>query len=84
MKKTISIILPFFNSEETLDETLASVFDETQRAPQFQFEIIALDDGSNDRSVEVVKSWQSKLRINLQLLHHSGTPAAARRTRCPV
>jgi glycosyltransferase involved in cell wall biosynthesis len=78
LKSSISIILPFYNSEETLVETLSSVFDETQRAPQFNFELIALDDGSSDRSVEIVKSWQPKLSINLQLLSHTGTPAVAR------
>lgn len=78
MKVSISIILPFYNSEETLDETLSSVFDESLRAPQFKWTVIALDDGSTDTSVKIVESWKSKMDIDLQLLSHTGTPATAR------
>ncbi len=78
MKHSVSIILPFYNSEETLVETLQSVFEEIARSPQFIWELIALDDGSTDRSVEIVESWKSKINVNLRLLPHSGTPATAR------
>ncbi|CAB4330858.1 unannotated protein [freshwater metagenome] len=78
MKHSVSIILPFYNSEETLGETLQSVFEEITRSPQFSWELIALDDGSSDRSVAIVESWVSKISINLQKLDHTGTPATAR------
>ena len=78
MKHSVSIILPFYNSEETLVETLQSVFEEIARSPQFVWELIALDDGSTDRSVEIVESWSEKIHINLQKLEHTGTPATAR------
>jgi glycosyltransferase involved in cell wall biosynthesis len=78
VKVSISIILPFYNSEETLDETLSSVFNESKRAPQFAWKLIALDDGSTDTSVKIVESWKSKMDIDLQLLTHTGTPATAR------
>jgi glycosyltransferase involved in cell wall biosynthesis len=75
---SVSIILPIFNSAETLNETLSSLFDETLRAKDLTWKVIAVDDGSSDNSVEIVESWKSKLSIELYKLPHTGTPAVAR------
>lgn len=58
----ISIVLPFRNSAETLEECLESIRNQT-----FQdHELIAIDDGSSDKSVEIVKRFsESDLRIRL-------------------
>ena len=78
MPTSVSIILPIFNSAETLNETLGSLFDETVRAKDLTFKLIAVDDGSSDNSVEIVESWNGKLSIALFKLPHTGTPAVAR------
>jgi glycosyltransferase involved in cell wall biosynthesis len=78
MSTTISIILPFYNSAETLNETLESLYEETTRATDLTWNLIAIDDGSTDDSVAIVKSWNSKLQLTLKELPHSGTPAIAR------
>ncbi|MBO9997407.1 MAG: glycosyltransferase [Cyanobacteria bacterium SID2] len=48
----ISVIMPAYNAETTIRETLESVLNQTFT----DFEIIVIDDGSIDRTVEVVKS----------------------------
>lgn len=56
----ISVIVPAYNAEDTIRETLESVL-----AQSFSdFEIIVIDDGSSDRTVEVVKSIDDdRLRV---------------------
>lgn len=49
---TISIIIPAYNSELTIQETIKSV----QKQTFTDFEIIVIDDGSQDDTVRLVKS----------------------------
>ena len=54
-KKIISIITPCFNEEESIAlciETIRSIF---EQLPNYTFEHIICDNGSTDRSVEIVK-----------------------------
>ena len=52
----ISIIIPVFNAEKTLNQCINSVLQQT--IPNF--EIICIDDGSTDSSVEQIKSMQEQ------------------------
>ncbi len=58
MKPKVSIILPVFNGEKTVERCLKSLIGQTYR----NTEIIAVDDGSMDRSLEILKKFQ-KVRI---------------------
>ena len=78
MSTSISIILPFYNSAETLNETLESLYEETTRAQGLNWKLIAIDDGSTDDSVAIIDSWCNKMQITIERLPHSGTPAIAR------
>jgi glycosyltransferase involved in cell wall biosynthesis len=49
----ISVVIPLFNEEESLPELTTWIFDVMQKN-QFAFEIIYIDDGSNDNSWKVV------------------------------
>lgn len=56
MKPVFSFILPVFNEEETLAETyrrLAGILDSLKG----EGEIILVDDGSSDRSLEMMRGW---------------------------
>jgi glycosyltransferase involved in cell wall biosynthesis len=57
---SVSIMMPFLNRETTLSRAIQSVLAQT-----FQdWELIAVDDGSTDRSVEVVQSFgDSRIRV---------------------
>lgn len=55
MNKTteISIIIPFYNASDFLSETINSVINQTFK----NWEIILINDGSTDNSVEIVKKY---------------------------
>lgn len=57
---TVSIMMPFLNREATLSRAIQSVIAQT-----FQdWELIAVDDGSTDRSVDVVQAFKDpRIRI---------------------
>jgi glycosyltransferase involved in cell wall biosynthesis len=75
---SVSIIIPVFNSEKTLGETLESVFLETTNRPDVDWEILVLDDGSTDKTLEVLKLWETKIPLTTFELPHSGSPAKPR------
>ena len=47
-----SIIIPLYNKEKTVKRTLQSILTQSYR----DFEVVVVDDGSKDKSYEVVKS----------------------------
>ncbi|MFC4478238.1 glycosyltransferase family 2 protein [Flavobacterium chungangensis] len=56
----VSIVIPFYNNEDTLLDAVKSVYAQTYR----NWELILLDDGSKDKSLEIAKSFSgSKVRI---------------------
>jgi glycosyltransferase involved in cell wall biosynthesis len=67
----VSVIIPNFNRESLIGETIENMLSQTLQ-PQ---EIIVVDDGSTDSSVEVIKSFGS--RITLICQENKG-PGAAR------
>lgn len=70
----ISIIVPVYNAQKYLPNCLDSILDQTQK----DFEVICIDDGSEDESLQVIKAYQDKdSRINVIHQDNKG-PAAAR------
>ena len=47
-----SIIIPAYNSEETIEPCLEKIINESKN---FESEIIVVDDNSDDRTTEIVK-----------------------------
>jgi glycosyltransferase involved in cell wall biosynthesis len=65
---TVSVIVPSYNRADLLAEALASVIDQT-----FQdFEIVIVDDGSEDHSLEVIESFRRKDPGRIHLHLHPG------------
>ena len=59
MSKQVSVIVPVYNAEQYIERCLDSIFRQT-----FQdFEIIATNDGSTDRSLDILKRYSDKLVI---------------------
>ena len=54
----LSIVIPVYNSEKYLGNCLDSLID--QNLPPDELEIIAINDGSTDESLEILKSYQAK------------------------
>ncbi len=57
MQKLASIIIPCFNAERWIAETIDSCLKQTYR----HIEIIVIDDSSTDNSIEIIKSYGDKI-----------------------
>ena len=68
----ISVIIPTYNSINLISGCLQAL--EEQTIPRDQFEIIVVDDGSIDHSMEIIKSFKGVRCVSIP---HGG-PAAAR------
>ena len=55
----VSIIIPIYNSEKYLKECLNSLFEQTYE----NIEIIAVDDGSTDSSLQILQDYSDRLKI---------------------
>ena len=55
----VSIIIPVHNSEEFLEECIESTMNQTYP----EIEIIAVDDGSTDNSLKILKKYTNKIKI---------------------
>lgn len=51
---SISIVIPLFNEEESLEPLYKSIYDVVTRN-KYNYEIIFVDDGSADRSLQIIK-----------------------------
>lgn len=61
-KKLLSIIIPTHNSEKTIRECLSSIYCQLNK----NIEVIVIDDGSTDKTVNVVKNKFSKFNVYCQ------------------
>lgn len=67
-----TVVIPLYNKELQLSRTLESVLNQTFT----DFEILLINDGSTDKSVEVVESFEDK---RIQLFHQKNQGAAEAR-----
>jgi glycosyltransferase involved in cell wall biosynthesis len=57
----ISVIIDSFNQEKFIEQAVHSVL--RQDLPPDEFEIIAVDDGSTDRTPEILKDFEPRIRL---------------------
>ena len=67
----ISICIPTYNGEKFIARTIQSVLDQTFS----NFEIIVSDDGSNDKTLEIVRSFNDPRIVRVDLLSKVGAEA---------
>lgn len=72
-KIDLSIIIPVYNASTTLKRCLDSIFHQTTH---YSFEVILVDDGSTDDSVEIIKARKENNMILCQ--QKNAGPAVAR------
>lgn len=72
MNKLVSIIVPAYNVESTIIETLNSVVEQTYST----VEVIIVNDGSTDRTVDLVKEFiVNRANFSLYSKNNGGLPA---------
>lgn len=69
----IGIVLATYNGEKYLSKMLDSLVAQTRQADL----IIAVDDGSSDRSIEILRQYESKLPLQITPLSQNGGHRAA-------
>ena len=62
----ISIALCTYNGEKFIAEQLQSLFDQTVKAD----EIVVSDDGSKDKTLEIINEFKNKNDIPIRILEH--------------
>jgi len=72
MKLKISVVIPAYNAEKTIGKTLNATL--SQNFPKNRYEIIVVDDGSDDDTRQIIKKFR---RVRLLKQKHKG-PAVAR------
>lgn len=70
----ISIIVPCFNSEQTLERCIISILEQTYR----NFELILINDGSTDNTGSIIQSFLYDSRIRYINKEKNGGLSAAR------
>jgi len=72
MHPTVSVIIPVYNAENYIEETLKSVFNQSYT----DYEIIVVDDGSTDNTPEILNRYGDKIIYIRQ--ENSGGPSSPR------
>ena len=57
MKEKISLIIPCYNEEESLEYLYQALNDVMQKMDKYDFEILFVNDGSTDNTLEEIKSF---------------------------
>ncbi len=76
--KKISIIIPVFNEAATIKHSFFVINDEVQKIPHVQFNFLIINDGSSDKTLEILNQLaltQSNLKI-LSFTRNFGKEAA--------
>ncbi|MEM5497139.1 glycosyltransferase [Paraglaciecola mesophila] len=72
MSALVSVVIPVYNSEKYISDCIDSVLAQTYT----HFEIIVVNDGSTDSSLEILKSYQKNSKIKLLEIEKSGQSVA--------
>jgi glycosyltransferase involved in cell wall biosynthesis len=66
----ISIILPVFEEEKTIDGVIVEII-ETLSNDSFSYEIVAVEDGSKDQSLAILRQLQVRYPGQIRVAHHT-------------
>jgi glycosyltransferase involved in cell wall biosynthesis len=70
VKPLVSIILPCFNEEAVVEENLGIIVDYLHTIEdRYRFEVLLINDGSKDRTAELIESLREKYHF-VRTLHH--------------
>lgn len=64
-KALISIVIPVYNAEKYISNTIKSLFNQTYK----NFEVVIIDDGSSDNSMQIVDKEMKQKDISYTIIH---------------
>ena len=70
--KKVSVIIPCYNCEKYLEEGIKSILNQSYK----NIELIIVDDGSTDKSIEIANKYSSKGKLHLIQQEHCGVSVA--------
>ena len=76
MKKLISIVVPCYNEEDAIPIFFSEICKVIDKMKEVNFEIIFVDDGSKDKTLEVIKEIEDKIVKYISFSRNFGKEAA--------
>ena len=73
----VSIIAPVYNVEECIERCINSIINQTYK----DFELLLIDDGSKDKSIDIAKNMLEKTNINYRIITQINSGVSAARNR---
>ena len=58
--KQITILIPIYNEEESLPLLKNRILSVIEKIPEYEFDILFVNDGSKDKSLEIIKEYRSE------------------------
>ena len=78
-KKSISVIIPMYNSENSIVNVLNGICSQT--AKDLILEILVINDGSNDNSFEIARDYAKKASISIRVINKENGGVSSARNR---
>ena len=73
----VSIITPVYNVEACIERNIKSIINQTCS----DFELLLIDDGSQDRSIDIAKELLEKTELNYRIITQENAGVSAARNR---
>lgn len=73
----VSIITPVYNVEECIERSINSVINQTNK----DFELLLIDDGSKDRSIDIAKDLLEKTDIDYKIITQKNSGVSVARNK---
>lgn len=73
----VSIITPVYNVERCIEKTINSIKDQSSK----KFELLLIDDGSEDKSIDIAKKLLENSNINYRIITQKNSGVSAARNR---
>ena len=76
-KTKVSVIIPCYNCAASVSETLESLAQQTYR----DFKVICINDGSRDDTLEVLRQWEEKGTLHIEIIDQENGGVSRARNR---